>query len=266
MASPSSKVLSVGNEFRLYTTARIFSVGGSLRTYADAATADAGPQLSERLLARGYKFLIVNESPVRGNPGLSRLPVLDPRFRASFCSLEFVRRNVYLYRLKDPKSAAAGTACEDLLQNPGFEEQLAPGAVAAWFRVRAPAVDSTGKHAHTGVTAVKVDHRNGLFQRVAVQPDVVYTIGQWSRADRPKQFVRLQVNWLDAERKRTDVSIKVAAVSADWSWYQMSMTSPRAAAFADVYASVHENSEVWLDDIRFVRNTIEDPNKPCPAP
>jgi hypothetical protein len=60
-----------------------------------------------------------------------------------------------------------------------------------------------------------------------------------------------------------DVSIDVHFAGREWKWHPMPATAPKAAAYAQVRASVHENSKAWLDDFRLVRSSPADPGRSC---
>jgi hypothetical protein len=125
-----------------------------------------------------------------------------------------------------------------------------------WITYGYPTIDRTGTRAHSGKCAVKVNGQSGFYQRIPVGAGKLYTLGHWSRADRPKQAARLQINWLNSSMTIIDVSILLVAEDSEWKWSQMSVTAPDGAAMANVYASVHPTSEVWLDDFEFTKGAV----------
>jgi hypothetical protein len=93
---------------------------------------------------------------------------------------------------------------------------------------------------------------DGLTQAVAIQAGGVYTLGHWTRADTEGQAARLQINWLNGAGEMVGVSLEVVPVTPQWRWSTLSATAPAAAVTAHVYVSVHEDSEVWFDDVCLV--------------
>ena len=90
-------------------------------------------------------------------------------------------------------------------------------------------------------------------------PGSLYTLGHWTRADQDGQFARLQVNWLDEQGKIVDTSIEVVPETEVWTFREFSLTAPDGTARATVYVSVHDNSKVWFDDVRFIeRNRVSE--------
>jgi hypothetical protein len=184
-----------------------------------------------------------------------QVSVLDELFLRQFARLEFARHNVYVYRLF-PDDSGDSFVEANLLANNGLEETNAQGNLAGWFAYGTPLIDRTRTRAHSGHVAVQASHDAGFFQRVAILPGKLYTLGHWTRADQRGQSARLQINWLDSSAKMVAVSIDVVPTSAAWQWHQMSARAPIGAALAQVYVSVHENGEVWFDDFQFVQGDL----------
>lgn len=245
------KVLSIGNEFRMYTTAQISSVHGSREAGLFAASLPPGANLAQALDRQGYHFLLINQNEIRARPGMYQLAALDESFLQQFTRLEFARRNVYVHRVLHHGSESSSVKVENLLSNTGFEQADTHGNLNGWFAYGSGRIDQTGALSHSGKVAVQASGEAGFFQRVAVSPGRLYTLGHWIRADQPGQFARLQVNWLDGSLKIVDVSIDVVPTSAAWQWHQMSVTAPSSASLAQVYVSVHGDSKVWFDDLNF---------------
>lgn len=250
------KVLSVGNDFRMYTTSRIFSVHGSREGGLFAFLLPPGAHLAHTLERQGYDFLLINQNEIRARPGMYQLAVLDESFLQRFARLEFARRNVYVYRLLGHASEGSSVKAENLLTNNGFEQAGAHGGLAGWFAYGSGLIDRTGTRSHSGQVGVQASYEVGFFQRVAILPGELYTLGHWTRADQPNQFARLQINWLDSSLKMVDASIDVISTHSAWRWNQHSVTAPGGATFAQVYVSVHEDGKVWFDDFQFVQGTI----------
>lgn len=56
----------------------------------------------------------------------------------------------------------------------------------------------------------------GLTQPVAIQAGTLYALSYVSRADRPHQHARLQINWLNAKGQLEGASIDVVPVDGGW--------------------------------------------------
>ena len=246
------KVLSVGNEFSLYTSSRIYALHGSLETTRTVKSLPPGSELAEKLAEEGFEYLLLNRTQIEAFPRLWSAPVTEEAFLRQAACLEFARHNVYVYRLEPSGSCTVQDEVQ-LLTNGSFEELGADGSVLGWFSYGDPAIDAASVHSHSGEVAVEADADAGLMQRVAIEAGQLYTLGHWTMADLPGQYSRLQINWLDEDGALVDVSINVVAVGTEWRRQQMSVTAPDRAACAQVYASVHEDSEVWFDDMSFVR-------------
>jgi hypothetical protein len=254
--SPNERVLSVGNEFRLYSSAEIVGLVGS-RDARAVASKRPHSELAASLDRENFGWLLVNWFQVRTDNGVSRLPVLDREFLTSFATLEFARKGVELYRLA-PQGVieAEGT---NLLSNAGFEELDATGRPAGWAVYGEPIVDTSGLVARSGQNAVRADSSSGFTMSRPTAPGSLYTLGHWTRADQDGQFARLQVNWLDEQGKIVDTSIEVVPETEVWTFREFSMTAPDGTARATVYVSVHDNSKVWFDDVRFIeRNRVSE--------
>jgi len=253
------RVFSIGNEFRMYTLSRIFSVHGSRDAGLIAFLLLPGSNVARALKQQGYDFLLINQNDIKARPTMYQVSVLDELFLRQFARLEFARHNVYVYRLF-PDGLGDSSVAANLLSNNGFEETNAQENLGGWFAYGAPLIDRTRTRAHSGQVALQASARAGLFQRVLIEPGKPYSLGHWTRADQREQFARLQINWLDSSAKMVAVSIDVVPTSAAWQWHQMSARAPIGAALAQVYVSVHENGEVWFDDIWFVEGASPPPS------
>jgi len=249
------RVFSIGNEFRMYTLSRIFSVHGSRDAGLIAFLLLPGSNVARALKQQGYDFLLINQNDIKARPTTYQVSVLDELFLRQFARLEFARHNVFVYRLLLHDSGDSSVAA-NLLANSGLEETNAQGNLAGWFAYGTPLIDRTRIRAHSGQVAVQASHDAGFFQRVAILPGKLYTLGHWTRADQRGQFARLQINWLDSSAKMVAVSIDVVPTHTAWEWHQVSVTAPSGATLAQIYVSVHENSKVWFDDFQFVQGNV----------
>jgi len=248
---PPHKVLAVGSECSLYTSSDVHWTQSSI-DLMQAPAALRSPDALERFLREGgYDYVVIDWAQAQANPRMySGVAVLDGAFLQSHARLEFARHDVYVYGFWASPPPAEGR--RELLANGGFEALGPGGAPATWHTYGHPLYSVSGNSAHYGNGAVRATSVDGLFQLVPVKPGSLYTLSHWCRADGGGQFARLQVNWLDANRRLVDVSIKVVPAGASWERNEMSATAPEDAKFAQVYVSVYGSSVVWFDDLSLV--------------
>lgn len=203
-----------------------------------------GKVLYDRLRRLGADHLLVNlfrSSISFPLPG-------DDWFEEHFVVL-FADAYVLLYELTE--APVRPVESPELLRNPGFEE-LDAHLPTGWGVAGSPMLESS--RPRTGKLAVRsVGASNACFQRVPVEEGALYVLRQFVRADTQEQKARLQVNWLNQEGDFLSTSIRVIEVHAKWEQHEMWVTAPRGAAYAEVYASAHEDSVACFDDFSFVR-------------
>lgn len=253
MVEEGAKVVGVGCHARLYSRARLHEAAWGRHEATEAIRSGArGAVLAEALAQRGFVALIVNREVVRAS-GWQAVPVLDGAFIEEFAVPTFAERGMEVFRLSPvPLGGQAGT--RNLLENPGFEELGAGGPPLHWHSYGDPQVSGEGL-ARGGDRAILASRRDGLTQAVPVEDGEVYTLGHWTRADVAGQAARLQINWLDRVGGMVGVSIDVVSATTEWRWSTLTATAPAGAVTANVYASVHEDSQVWFDDMCLVKGT-----------
>ena len=246
LVKANAKVVAVGCHARLYTHARLYEAAWGRHELTDAMREGArGAALAQALAQRGFAAMIVNRTVVQARKW-SALPVLDEAFLRDYAVPMFAEKGVEVYRLLATPAAA------NLLANPSFEELAENGLPRAWHAYGKPLVAVTGA-AHGGRRAVQASGSNGLTQAVSIESGEVYTLGHWTRADRDGQAARLQINWLGEQGRMVGVSIEVVPATAEWRWNTLTATAPVGAVTANVYVSIHEDSQVWFDDMCLVR-------------
>ena len=174
--------------------------------------------------------------------------LLAPDFLNSRLKLVYAGSGSLLFELEERPVEVAREP--ELLANGGFE-QPAARAPAGWTAEGKPLVDATGTQGYQSRTAIRADQNDWLWQRVPVQSGVIYVLRNLTRAAGTGQFARLQINWVNRRREVTAVDIQVVPAETAWHGHTLAAIAPADAVWADVYASVHDGSEAWLDDFSF---------------
>ncbi len=251
------KVISLGNDFKLYTTSQIDGVGLTPKANQLIAGATSAADLASRLADNGYDYLLVNQAEVEYSPGSYTFPALDQDFFDRYTWLEFANQRVYLYRLY-PQGVPASLQSRNLLQNPGFEQIDANGQVAAWSAIGAPRPDHSGGQAHSGVGTIELhgpipqSSYSYISQEVTADARKAYTVGYWARSDTAMSLM-LQIQWLDIDHKLISEEVEWKPLQAQWSWYALSSQAPDGARFARVFASASGDGSAWFDDVCFTQ-------------
>lgn len=249
------KVLLVGGEEggRTYLKARVaIPYDAEVREIVARSTPDT---LAADLVHGGFSYLMVNSDSWQNT--MLALPYTRKAFLSRFTTLEYSANHINIYRLREFSVEQAAPV--NLLTNPGFEVLSESGYPAGWFPVGHPMIAQSSAEAHDGKMAIRADFDDGLNTRVPIEPNKIYSLGYWCRADKPNQFARLQVNWLNGSLQGVAISISVVPATPKWTSQGATVTSPPGATLAEVYVSVHENSEVWFDDYVFVPGEIYKP-------
>jgi hypothetical protein len=108
--APGDKVLSIGNEFRLYTRAKIFGLSGAPQTLADATTNRTDAELARYLAERGYRYLLVNHGSIPSRSWMGNLPILQGSFLRTRAQLVFTAHEVDVYCLRPTAPLVPPTA------------------------------------------------------------------------------------------------------------------------------------------------------------
>lgn len=95
----SFKVLSVGNELRLYTDSEIFGPYFSKEAYQALHATTSADELALFLAEKGYDYILTYPPEQQHRPEMYTSDVLSGEFYDRYTQLEFEHRDVYLYRL-----------------------------------------------------------------------------------------------------------------------------------------------------------------------
>lgn len=132
--------------------------------------------------------------------------MLSAYFLSRYARLEFARNGFEIYQFASHEPPNGLEEVPNLLDNSGFERLTVKGSPAGWLAYGSPAVDTGGTKSHSGKISVLATKSAGVYAKVPIEPGQVYTLAHWTRADRPDQFARLQINWLTKDLQPGDVS------------------------------------------------------------
>ncbi len=245
---PDKKVLMVGGENLRFYVNSVLQTPYEASQYLQGSTPQ---ELASSLIQHGFTYLIVNKS---SSETTLPLPYLQEDFLANFAELEYTVSGTDIYRLSENLIQIGPP--QNLLPNPSFETLDAAGMPAEWLSYGQPRIVREKSGARSGTVSVSVNSGGGLFSRLPVEPGKIYSLAHWSRSDKPGQFARLQINWVNAKLEIVGVSIDVVAAGPQWGWNKLAAVAPGTASQAQIYVSVHEQGEVWFDDYTFVRGRL----------
>jgi hypothetical protein len=247
-ASPGTKVLSLGNEFRLYTQAHIFGPMFSTEAFQvlhEPATPDS---LSQALRQQNYSYLLVYPPEQQYRSIVYEAPALNPQFYRQFTCLVTIQGYAQLYRLVDSPRVCPNGLSDNLLVNPGFEDVL-QGIPAGWLPTGKPQLDPAVTF--DGHVSAQINGSSSLYQDLAVVPGKTYALAYWSKATLDDQVVQNYVHWLDRDKNPISVSAEWNTQTSNWQRFDFPMVAPPQAAYARVTVSVVAGDEAWVDDVCF---------------
>ena len=201
--------------------------------------------LAAAMLERGYVYLMVD---TRQQAAAEAFPFARREFLACCAVPKFARNGMVVYRVGARPSEVSSTPASNLLRNPGFERLTATGDLEGWNAYGRPVVGGADALPYAGTVAVGASAADGLAQGVKVEAGTLYVLSHVSRADQPRRYARLQINWLNERGELVEASIDVVPAEERWRRHTMVVTAPAGAATAVVYASVHGDGRVWFDD------------------
>ena len=246
-------VLSIGNEFRLYTHATIDGAWGAPDTHQMLAGATDAADLAAKMAAKGYDYLLIDAPTAAYLPQKYDFPVVDGVFLNRFTRLETVNQGIYLYRFY-PDEAPQEQA-ENLLQNNSFERIDPEGCPKDWLcegKVRPAGAEKarSGKASITLRGPIPQEGYGYVFQKRTIRANQIYTAGYWVLSETPVT-IQLQIYWLDEAGGLIDTSMEWKTSQPGWGWVQMSAVAPNEARGAEIYASLSNQGQAWFDDLCF---------------
>lgn len=246
------RVFLIAPEQRFYLKAPAEYPATSLNINRDFFKINTPEELTSYLKEKGFTHILIDTvvAPIVSKNALEKI---NEEFLRTRARLEFARNCVELYKIIwNEDLEKKGKPKLELIANPSFEV-VKDGTPLSWLKYGTPLFDLSGKNSRTGIGSIRTGKDNLFMQIVDVKGDSLYTLRHWSKTEKDNQFARLLINWLSCEGKIIWTDIKVVPVIKNkWTSNSMSANAPSAAIKAVIYASVHEDSEVWFDDFSFV--------------
>lgn len=155
-----------------------------------------------------------------------------------------------LSSMSDPLRVETGG---NLVENPGFEaDDDYNGVPDDWLQYGNPVYGRRGIQSHRGKCAVLADEQNGHVFKVPVAELTTYTLSHYAKGVVGGQQGRLQINWLDNLGEIIGASIEVFTATTRCTKRSITVTAPKGATMADIYASSATlGDKAWYDDYRF---------------
>jgi hypothetical protein len=199
------------------------------------------------------KFVLVDENLYRSGSEFWQVRQTWNSLRREIAASDRLKEvtvldGVHVYELLPVQSQFAGP---ELLGDVGFEDN-AQTFHKAWTLIGKPLIDSSGKRAHLGRGTCGITSKDFLRSSpIPISPGQCYCLSVFHRdASRNPAKIRLQINWLDAQRRELDAAtaaIRVVECEKFWQMASDDFRAPPDSRFAAVYA-IAQNGRVWIDD------------------
>jgi hypothetical protein len=246
------RILSIGNEFRLYTQAFIGSVYDVADSRRMVANAKDPADLADRMAEAGFDFILINHPEVdfRLWKYHTPFPILwGTDFLNRYSELLFAQNGVYVYRFHPEGTDLL--APQNLLQNSGFEEIEPANTVADWQLDGTVIISNealVGNQSFYVGAPLSPEGFGYALQRVPVSVGEIYTLGYWLRADQPAVFL-MRVNWLDEFENLIGFEERWKNVGQNWEWHSLFATAPLNAQYAEVVVSYGGTINGYVDEV-----------------
>jgi len=246
------KVLSIGNELRLYTDSQIFAPFFSKEAYQTLHVASKPDELAQNLEDGAYDYILIYLPEQDHRPEIYQAPALNDAFFANYTRLEYIQRQVFLYRFYPQGVDRSQDIVHNLLKNPGFEIGFDENWKLMGASYHLDTLDPfQGQHAlmlpGPGASA---------YQDVPVLPGEIYTIAYWAKSASGEQVIQRYVQWLNGDEQPVGKSADWVDMETGWNHYQLSTTAPEGAVVARVYVSVVNQGQTWFDELCFLQGDL----------
>ncbi len=250
--APGKKVLSLGNESRGYTSAKIFGPIFSPEARQIMMNSNSQESLLKALHENNYDYILIYPSGQRKDWEFYTSPYLDDNFFDSYTQLVFAKNTISVYKFY-PEGAPVQKAAQNLLMNPGFEDISSLLLPNGWEVTGEPEINRLSGNAHSGNVSVTVKGPSAsvLYQDITVQPGELYTVGYWVKSYYPDQKVQIFFSWLNQQKQEIGRNADWQEIKLDWSHYTLSASAPDDAKYARVYVSISTTGTAIFDDVCF---------------
>ncbi|MEN8173230.1 MAG: glycosyltransferase family 39 protein [Chloroflexota bacterium] len=243
------KVLSIGNELRLYTDSQIYGPYFSKEAYQTLHTASNPNQLAQNLVSGDYDYILVYVPEQNHRPEIYQTPALNSEFFSNYTRLEYARRQALIYRFYPQGIDRSDDIALNLLKNPGFEL----GYADQWMLMGVSHYVVTEDYFEGQHALMIPGPEASAFQDVPVLPGKIYTASYWAKSTSVGQTIQPYIQWLNADQQPVDKSAHWIEMEPGWNQYQLSTTAPEDAVIARVFISVVNQGQTWFDGLCFLQ-------------
>lgn len=251
-AAPNAKVLSLGNESRFYTRARIFGPVFSPEARSIVMQSSSQEELIRSLRESDYEYILIFPGGQRKDKEFYTSKYLDDRFYEEYTRLIFAMNTVSVYRLYwegIPKVLPP----TNLLKNNDFEIFSPLSDIAYWTTIGEPAKIIFSQNPQRGNAFIQVQgpSKSVVYQDVQINPNQLYTVGYWASSIDKNQQIQIFFGWLDEDNKEIRRNADWQFLDTYWNHYTLSATAPEEARGARIYISISTEGSAVFDSICF---------------
>jgi hypothetical protein len=248
------KVLSLGNEFRLYTRSKIFGPMFSMEAQEILRSATA-QDLAANLRKNGYEYLLIYlpEQEFRGEIYTS--PGLNHHFFQCCTEIVFAQTDTLVFQLFPTNPVYSPNS----LSNPGYESLDLDKNLLDWGVIGLPRWTDNTLEVRSGNRAVQISGPSidAVTQDVPVRSGSIYTLGTWALPDEanPSTTIQLIIDWYSPDGTVISTSRFARGMTRGWNWYQFTNTAPQNTGFARITISLGSPNSAIIDDACFSTST-----------
>ena len=250
--APNDKVLSLGNESRGYTSAKIFGPIFSPEARKIMMNSSNQEDFITGLIEKEYDYILIYPSGQRKDWEFYTSPYMDDYFFKSFTQLVFARNTVLVYKFY-PDGAPAPRPTQNLLINPGFEGLSGLPILSPWEVIGEPIINQEPGLALSGDVSITVrgPSVSVLYQDVTINPGDLYTAGYWVKSNDPNQKVQVFFSWLNQQKHEIGRTADWQEIKSEWSHYSISATAPNNSKYARIFISISTSGTATFDNMCF---------------
>jgi len=242
------RVLSVGNEFRLYSQSRIDGVYDVSEAHELLISARDGGTLAQNLLQKGYDYILINRPEIEFVYWKYTYPILEQTdFLITYCELLFADREIYVFRIH-PKPLELPVR-KNLIDNPGFEDGTESDLIG-WIKGGNVFIDSNSVSGNNSLLLFGPlsDRFGWVEQAISVEPDKIYTLSYWTKAQGENAISLVQINFLDGNQHLINENKFWKNVKTEWHQRTYHFKSPSNASYLRLQVSLGNYEGVLFDN------------------